>query len=98
MKVRPLYDRLLIERNNAPERSKSGLYLPSSSSEKPSQGKVLSVGEGHLDNNGSIRPLQVKVGDTVVFGKYSGTEITVDGEELLILKEEEILGILESSS
>ena len=96
MKVRPLYDRILVERNDAPERSKSGLYLPSSSSEKPSQGKVLSVGEGHLKDNGKLRPLQVQIGDTVVFGKYSGSEITVDGEELLILREEDVLGIIDS--
>ena len=96
MKVRPLYDRLLVERNDAPERSKSGLYLPSSSSEKPSQGKVISVGEGHLNDNGELRPLQVQIGDTVVFGKYSGSEITVDGDELLILREEDVLGIIDS--
>jgi len=96
MKVRPLYDRILIERNDVPERSKSGLYLPSSSSEKPSQGKVLSVGEGHLSDKGELRPLQVQIGDTVVFGKYSGSEITVDGDELLILREEDVLGIIDS--
>ena len=95
MKVRPLYDRILIERNDAPEKTKSGLYLPSSSSEKPSQGTVIAVGAGQLKKDGELRPLQVATGDTVVFGKYAGSEIKVEGKDLMILKEDEILGILE---
>ena len=95
MSIRPLYDRILVERNDAPEKTKSGLYLPSSSSEKPSQGKVLATGDGHLKDNGDLRPLEVNVGDTVIFGKYSGNEINVDGSEYLILSEDEVLGIIE---
>jgi len=94
MKVRPLYDRILVERNDAPEKTKSGLYLPSSSSEKPSQGTVLSVGLGQLKEDGSIRPMQIQEGDTVVFGKYAGTEIKIEGQDLLILREEDVLGTL----
>ena len=97
MKVHPLYDRLLVERNDAPEKTKGGLFLPSSSSEKPSQGTVLAVGDGHLKEDGKIKPLQVKSGDTVVFGKYAGTEIKIEGKEFLILKEEDVLGILETN-
>ena len=96
MKVHPLYDRILVERNDAPEKTKGGLYLPSSSSEKPSQGTVLAVGDGHLKESGKIKPLQVKSGDTVVFGKYAGTEIKIEGKDFLIMKEEDILGILEN--
>ena len=95
MKVHPLYDRLLVERNDAPEKTKGGLFLPSSSSEKPSQGTVLAVGDGHLKEDGIIKPLQVKSGDIVVFGKYAGTEIKIEGKEFLILREEDVLGILE---
>ncbi|MEC7984056.1 MAG: co-chaperone GroES [Myxococcota bacterium] len=95
MSIRPLYDRILIKRNDAPEKTKSGLYLPSSSSEKPSQGQVLATGAGHLKDNGELRPLEVNVGDTVIFGKYSGNEINVDGNDYLILSEDEVLGILE---
>ena len=96
MKVQPLYDRILVERNDAPEKTKGGLFLPSSSSEKPSQGTVLAVGGGHLKDNGSVKPLQVKSGDTVVFGKYAGTEIKIEGKDYLILREEDVLGILEN--
>ena len=87
MTVTPLFDRVLIKR---------GLYLPESASEKPMQGVVLAIGQGRVDDEGKVTPLTVKVGDTVVFNKYSGTEIKVDGEERLIMKEEDILGILES--
>ena len=93
MNVRPLFDRILVERNNAPEKTKSGLFLPSSASDKPSEGKILAVGKGHVNKDGSIRPLQLKEEDNVVFGKYAGTEITVEGKELLILREEDVLGI-----
>ena len=96
MNVRPLFDRILVERNDAPEKTKSGLYLPSSSSDKPSQGIVQAIGKGHVKDNGDIRPLQVQKGDTIVFGKYAGTEIKVGGKDLLILREEEVLGIIKS--
>jgi chaperonin GroES len=97
MSITPLFDRVLIQRKEAPKKTKSGLLLPSSSTEKLNQGIVRSVGNGHVNNDGDIRPLQVDINDVVVFGKFAGNNIVVDGEELLILKEEEILGILESS-
>ena len=97
MSITPLFDRVLIKRKEAPKTTKSGLILPSSSTEKLNQGTVLAVGKGHLNSDGDIRALQVNINDTVVFGKFAGNNITVDGEDLLILKEEEILGILGSS-
>ncbi len=96
MTVTPLFDRVLIKRSEELTKTKSGLYLPESASEKPMQGVVLAIGQGRVDDEGKVTPLTVKVGDTVVFNKYSGTEIKVDGEERLIMKEEDILGILES--
>ena len=96
MSIQPLFDRVLVQRNEAPKTTRSGLILPSSSTEKLNQGKILAVGNGHVNENGDHRALQVKVGDQVVFGKFSGNTISVDGDELLILKEEEILGIIES--
>ena len=95
MQVRPLFDRILIERVEGETRSKGGLFLPESAAEKPTEGKVLAVGEGRLSDDGSVRPLAVKVGDRVLFGRYAGTEIKVDGEERLVLREDEIYGILE---
>ena len=95
MNIRPLYNRVLIERKEAPQKSKGGLILPSSSSKKPNQGTILAVGNGHLKDDGSLRPLQVKKDDLVVFGEYSGNKITLDGKEYYILSEEDILGIIE---
>lgn len=95
MNVRPLYDRVLVKRNEEPVKSKGGLFLPETAKEKPIEGTVLAVGEGKLADDGTLSPLQVKPGDRVVFGKYSGTEIKVDGEDRLILREDDILGILE---
>ena len=96
MNIRPLYNRVLIERKEAPQRSKGGLYIPSSSSKKPNQGTILAVGEGHLKSDGTLSPLQVQKGDLVVFGEYSGNKITVDGTEYYILSEDDILGIIEA--
>lgn len=96
MTVTPLFDRVLIKRSDELTKTKGGLFLPESASEKPMQGVVLAVGPGRVADDGKVTPLTVKVGDTVVFNKYSGTEIKVDGEERLIMKEEDILGILES--
>ncbi len=96
MTVTPLFDRVLIKRSEEATRTKSGLFLPESATEKPAQGIVLAVGQGKVADNGTITPLTVKVGDKVVFNKYSGTEIKIDGEERLVMREEEILGILES--
>ena len=96
MTVTPLFDRVLVKRNDEVTRTKSGLFLPESATEKPMQGTVLAVGQGRVADDGSLSPLTVQVGDQVIFGKYSGTEIKVDGEDRLILKEEDILGIIES--
>lgn len=95
MNVRPLFDRVLIKRNDEPTRSKGGLFLPESSKEKPFEGTVLAAGEGKLSDDGKLTPLTVKVGDRVVFGKYAGTEIKVDGEDRVILREDDILGIID---
>lgn len=95
MNVRPLFDRILVKRNEEPTKTKSGLFLPEAGKEKPSEGTVLAVGNGRLSDDGKLSPLAVKVGDRVAFGKYSGTEIKIDGEDRLILREEDVLGILE---
>ncbi len=96
MKVRPLADRVLIKRlEDDLEKTKGGLYIPDSAKEKPQQGKVIAVGKGRVSDDGKVTPLDVKAGDRVLFGKYSGSEIKVDGEELLIMREEDILGVVE---
>lgn len=95
MNVRPMFDRILVQRNEEPTKTKSGLFLPEANKEKPSEGTVLAVGSGKLSDDGKLSPLTVKVGDRVVFGKYSGTEIKIDGEDRIILREDDILGIVE---
>ncbi len=96
MKVRPLQDRVLVRRLEEDiEKTKGGLYIPDSAKEKPQQGKVMAVGKGRVSEEGKVTPLDVKVGDKILFGKYSGSEIKVDGEELLIMREEDILGVVE---
>ena len=95
MTVRPMFDRILIQRNEEPSRTKSGLFLPEATKEKPSEGTILAVGQGRVSEEGKVTPLAVKVGDKVLFEKYSGTEIKIDGEERIILREDDILGILE---
>ncbi len=95
MKFRPLHDRVLIRRIEEESKTPGGLIIPDTAKEKPQQGEVLAVGPGARDENGKIVPLDVKVGDKVLFGKWSGSEVTIDGEELLIMKESDILGILE---
>ena len=95
MKVRPLHDRLLIKRVDEEGKTKGGLYIPDSAKEKPIEGKVVSVGKGKILENGEIRPLDVKKGDRILFGKYSGTDIKIEGEEHLILREDEVLGVIE---
>lgn len=94
MQVRPLYDRVLVKRVEEETRSKGGLFLPETAKEKPSEGVVLAVGQGRLANNGEVRPLAVKEGDLVAFGRYAGTEIKIDGEDRIVLREDEILGIV----
>jgi chaperonin GroES len=96
MKFRPLQDRVLLKRlDESAEKTKGGLYIPDSAKEKPQQGKVIAVGKGRVNDEGKVTPLDVKAGDKVLFGKYSGSEIKVDGEELLIMREEDILGVVE---
>ncbi len=94
MKIRPLHDRVIIKRVEEETKTAGGIVLPGSAAEKPSQGEVLAVGNGKLLDNGEVRPLEVKVGDKVLFGKYSGTEVKVDGEEVIVMREEDIMGIL----
>jgi len=94
--IRPLFDRVLVKRNEEPTKTKSGLFLPDSASkEKPVEGTVLAVGNGRVSDDGKLSPLAVKEGDRVIFGKYAGTEIKVDGEDRLILREDDILGIID---
>jgi chaperonin GroES len=95
MNVRPLYDRVLVKRNDEPTRTKSGLFLPDNAKEKPVEGTVVAVGGGKVKDNGDIVPLMVKTGDQIVFGKYSGTEIKVNGEDRLIMREDDILGVVD---
>jgi len=95
MKVRPLQDRLVVKRLAEEEKSKGGIIIPDSAKEKPVEGEVVAVGSGKVLEGGKLRPLDVKKGDRVLFGKYSGTEIKVNGEECLILREDEVLGIIE---
>jgi len=94
-KFRPLHDRLLVKRVEAEEKSKGGIIIPDSAREKPIEGEVIAVGNGKLLEDGSVRALDIKVGEKVLFGKYSGTEIKIEGDEHIILREDEILGILE---
>ena len=94
MKIRPLHDRVVIRREEEETKSAGGIVLPGSAAEKPSRGEVLAVGNGRILDNGEIRMLDVKVGDKVLFGQYSGNTVKIDSEELLILNESEILGVL----
>jgi chaperonin GroES len=95
MKVRPLYDRVIIRRVAEEEKTKGGIIIPDSAKEKPSEGEVVAVGNGKIDEKGALRALTVKKGDRILFGKYSGNEIKVDGVDHLILREDDILGIIE---
>jgi chaperonin GroES len=95
MKIKPLQDRILIKRIEEEEKTKGGIIIPDAAKEKPQEGKVIAVGDGKTLENGTKAPLTVKVGDKILFGKYSGTEIKVDGEEHLILREDDILAIVE---
>jgi len=94
MKVRPLHDRMLVRRIEEKETAKGGIIIPDTAKEKPMQGKVLAVGNGRVLENGKTLALDVKVGDRVLFGKYSGTEIKIDGEEVVIVREDEVLAVM----
>lgn len=96
MKIKPLYDRVLVKRIDEPEKTKGGIIIPDSAREKPLEGKVIAAGSGHVTDDGKLRALDVKAGDRILFGKYSGTEVKIDGVDHLILREEDILGVVES--
>ena len=94
MKFKPLHDRVLVQRVESEEKTAGGIIIPDTAQEKPMHGTIVAVGSGGRDDSGKLVPLDVKEGDTVLFGKWSGTEVTVDGEDLLIMKESDILGVL----
>ena len=93
--IRPLHDRVIVSRIEEGEQKVGGIIIPDSAKEKPQQGKVIAVGKGKVEKDGKVTPLDVKEGDTVLFGKYAGQEIKIDGEEVLIIREEEVLGVIE---
>lgn len=95
MKIRPLHDRVVVKRMEEERTSAGGIVIPDSATEKPVRGEVLSVGKGKIAENGDVRPLDLKVGDQVLFGKYSGTEIKIDGEDVLVMREDDIMGVFE---
>lgn len=95
MKIRPLHDRVVVKRVEEETKTAGGIVLPGSAAEKPSQGEVLAAGPGRVTENGEVRPLDVKVGDKVIFGQYAGSTVKIDGQELLIMAESEIFGVLE---
>ena len=98
MKFRPLHDRVVVRRLEAEEKTAGGIIIPDTAKEKPQQGEVIAVGPGARDENGKVNPLDVRVGDRVLFGKWSGTEVRIDGEDLLIMKESDIMGVLDESA
>ena len=96
MKIRPLQDRVMVKRlENGVEKTKGGIIIPDTAKQKPEQGKIIAVGKGKVNDDGKLMPVGVKVGDTILFGKYSGSEVELDGEEHLIMREEDILGVVE---
>jgi len=97
MKFRPLHDRVLVRRIEQDEKTTGGIIIPDTAKEKPTEGEVLAVGSGVRDENGKLQPLDVTAGDRILFGKWSGTEVELDGEELLIMKESDIMGVLKSA-
>ena len=98
MKFRPLHDRVLVRRIEAEEKSAGGIIIPDTAKEKPMEGEVIAVGPGARSEDGKIHPLDVKVGDRILFGKWSGTEVKIDGEELLIMKESDVMGVIEGQA
>jgi chaperonin GroES len=97
MKFRPLHDRVVVRRIEGEEKTKGGIIIPDTAKEKPQEGEVVAVGPGARDDNGKIVPLELKAGDRVLFGKWSGSEVRIDGEELLIMKESDIMGVVEET-
>ena len=98
MKFRPLHDRVLVRRVNAEEKTAGGIIIPDTAKEKPQEGEVIAVGAGTLNEKGELRPLDVRAGDRILFGKWSGTEVKLNNEELLIMKESDVMGILEGAA
>ena len=96
MKIRPLHDRVIVKRLDEDRTSPGGIVIPDTAAEKPVQGKIVAVGKGKILEYGTVRPLDVKVGDKILFGKYSGTEVKLDGEELLVMREEDCMAVIES--
>jgi chaperonin GroES len=94
-KIRPLHDRIIVERIEGDEKTASGLYIPDSAKEKPQQGRVVAIGKGRVREDGTIQPLDLKKGDRILFGKYSGSDIKLDSTEYLIMREEDVLGVIE---
>ncbi len=95
MKIRPLQDRLLIQRIEEEEKTKGGIIIPDTAKEKPQEGKVIAVGKGKVSEDGKLQPLDVKKGDRILFSKYSGTEVNIEGEEHLIIREDDVLGVID---
>lgn len=95
MKIRPLHDRVIVKRLEEERTSPGGIVIPDTATEKPIQGKVMAVGKGKILEDGNVRPLDVKVGDKILFGKYSGTEVKMDGEDLLVMREEDVMAVIE---
>ena len=96
MKIRPLHDRVIVKRLDEEKKTASGIVIPDTAAEKPDQGEVMSVGKGKLSDEGKLMPLEVKVGDRVLFGKYSGQTVKVKGDELLVMREEDLMGVIEA--
>jgi chaperonin GroES len=96
MKIRPLHDRVIVKRLEEERTSPGGILIPDTAAEKPVQGKIVAVGKGKILEDGNVRPLDVKVGDKILFGKYSGTEVKVDGDELVVMREEDVMAVIES--
>jgi chaperonin GroES len=95
MKIRPLHDRVIVKRLEEERTSPGGIVIPDSAAEKPVQGKVMAVGKGKILEDGTVRPLDVKVGDKILFGKYSGTEVKIDGDELVVMREDDLMAVFE---
>jgi len=95
MKIRPLHDRVIVKRLESETKSAGGIVIPDSAAEKPVQGKVVAVGKGKILEDGSVRALDVKIGDKILFGKYSGTEVKVDGDDLVVMREEDVMAVIE---
>ena len=95
MKIRPIHDRVIVKREDEERKSPGGIVIPDTAAEKPIRGKIVAVGKGKILENGNVRPLDLKVGDKILFGKYGGTEVKVDGDELLVMREEDVMAVIE---